>query len=314
MAGVCIRMCSSVYHIPLRVVCLLLAFLQGCILNHYLVTHKNMYWYAWVVADLAVLLLFIMASIISYKHLILARKAVLRKSPIQTGSLPMAYFAWFVYSTLLAIRVAIIFKDFAWKLKEEDFFGPNSLKINISMAAFVFMMLLLSHHDAESNSERKHAITEISGTVVFDVLDSVDVLDTLFNKRAIDEFPPHFETAIIVIACINLILPTLPLMTLSKAHFAHKIIPREISILHKMLLVFLVNLPLLSIRLVLWHVLDTDISIFPVKNLLVIFVVFHDLYEKRREDIDREEEETDGNVDPDVPDSQPPELCVLNTA
>ncbi|XP_052782136.1 uncharacterized protein LOC128218504 [Mya arenaria] len=295
MADVCIRMCDSMHHIPLRILCVIIALLQGSVLNYYLVKHKNVSWYAWIVADIAILLLFVTAFIISYKHLKLASKSSQPKAPIQTGSLPLAYIVWLVYSVILAARVAIIFRDFAWQLDEEDFFGPNTLKINISMAAFVFLLLLLSHHDAGIDSERKHAILEITGTVVFDILDSIDVLDIMFEKSAVDNFPAHLDTAILIIACVNLVLPTLPLMTLSKAHFGHRFIPREITILHKIMIVFFVNLPLLAIRLVLWHLLSLDISIFPVKNLIVIFLVFHYLYEKRREDLKRQEaDNTDG--------------------
>lgn len=285
------------YQIPTRILCVLLVLLQGVVLEYYLVKYKNIYWSSWIVADIAVILVFVTAFIISYRHLLLSKDAVVKNTPIQTGALPLGYLAWFVYSAFLAIRVAIIFKDFAFQLKEEDFFGPNTLKINISLAAFVFMLLLLSHHDAEIDSERKHIIAELTGTVIFDVLDSVDVLDVLFNKEAIEDFPVHMDTAIVVIACINLILPTLPLMTLSRTHYGHKRAPREILMLHKMLLVFFVNLPLLNIRLLLWHLLSKEISVFPIKNLIVIFLVFHDLYEKRREELDREEMmEVDGET------------------
>jgi hypothetical protein len=263
--------------------------LQGAVLDYYLVIHKDIDWVSWIVADIAIILVFITAFIISYRHLKLAKDAVVRNVPIQTGALPLGYLAWFVYSVFLATRVAIIFKDFAFHLKEEDFFGPNTLKFSIALAAFIFMLLLLCHHDAEVKSDRKHIIAELTGTVVFDVLDSVDALDVLFDGEAIIDFPPHMDTAIIVIACVNLVLPTLPLMTLSRTHYGHKHTPREIMMLHKMLLVFLVNLPLLIIRFLLWHLLSKEISIFPVKNLIVIFLVFHDLYEKRREELDRED-------------------------
>lgn len=297
MANVCLKMCNSMYQIPTRILCVLLVLLQGVVLEYYLVKYKSIYWSSWIVADIAVILVFVTAFIISYRHLLLSKDAVVKNTPIQTGALPLGYLAWFVYSGFLSTRVAIIFRDFAFKLKEEDFFGPNTLKINISLAAFVFMLLLLSHHDAEVDSDRKYVIAELTGTVIFDVLDSIDVLDILFDKEAVEDFPVHMDTAIIVIACVNLILPTLPLMTLSRTHYGHKSTPREIMMLHKMLLVFLVNLPLLNIRLLLWHLLSRDISVFPMKNVIVIFLVFHDLYEKRREELDREEMmEVDGEL------------------
>ena len=291
MANICIKMCESMYQIPTRVICIMFVVLQGAILDYYLIKHKNIYWYSWVIADLALVFVFTMAFIISYRHLILAKESAIKNLHVQTGGLPLSYFAWFVYSTLLAIRVAIIFKDFAWQLDEKDFFGPNTLKINIALAAIIFLLLLMSHNNASPRLEleRKHFITELTGTVVFDVLDSVDVLDILFDLKAIEDFPAHMDTAIIVIACLNFILPTIPLMTLSRTHFGHKSAPKDIMMMHKMLLVFLVNLPLLNIRLLLWHLLSREISVFPMKNVIVIFLVFHDLYEKKREKLEREE-------------------------
>ncbi|KAK3595601.1 hypothetical protein CHS0354_009557 [Potamilus streckersoni] len=284
MAGIFIRMCSSMHQVPARVLCVLLVLVQGFILDYYLASHKNVYWYGWVAADIATGFIFFVAFVISYRHLILVKNSSRKDAPIQAGSLPLAYFAWFLYSTFLAARVAIIFKHFAWEFNEKEFFNANTLKINISLASLIFVLLLMSHHDAELDTRRRRYIEGLTATVVFDILDSVDVLDTLFEENSVQELP-NFETAIISIACINFILPTLPLMILSRSHFGHKITPNDIEILHKLLLVFLVNLPLLVIRLILWHVLQEEISIFPMKNAIIIFVVFHDLYEKRRKEL-----------------------------
>lgn len=283
MANVCVRMCESMYQLPTRVVCIILVLLQGGVLDYYLIHQKGVYWYAWIVADIAVAFVFIMAFVISYRHLMLVRKSSSRKTPIQTGSLPLGYFAWLSYASALAARVAIIYKEFAWKLDEANFFGPNTLKMSISLAGFVFLLLLLSHHDALTGSDRKHYIEELTATVVFDVLDSVDCLDVLFDKEDIEDFPDGLHIAIISIACINFILPALPLITLSSTHFGHRNVPRYMVVLHKLMLVFFVNLPLLIIRLLLWHALSKEISIFPVKNVVVIFLVFHDLYEKQKQ-------------------------------
>jgi hypothetical protein len=51
----------------------------------------------------------------------------------------------------------------------------------------------------------------------------------------------------------------------------------------EILLILVVNLPLLIMRLLIWHVVQKDISIFIVKNLLVIVVLFYQLYENEME-------------------------------
>lgn len=295
MANVCIQMCESMYQLPSRICCFLLVLIQGGILDYYLVSHKNLYWYGWIGADVAIGFVLFVAFMISYRHLRYIRKSSTNNRPIQAGSLPLAYFAWFIYSLALAGRVGIIFNDFAWELKEENVFGPNTLKITISLAAIVFLLLLMSHHDAELNSERRHYIEEMTATVVFDILDSVDALDIMFEKEDIDDLPNGMGMCIITISCLNLILPVLPLCTLSRTHFGHHIQQDSIILLHKLSLVFVVNLPLLVFRLVLWHALSKEISIFPVKNVIVIFLVFQDLYERNRQKL-RARDETDSTA------------------
>lgn len=282
MANICIQMCESMYQVPTRIACFILVLIQGAILDYYLVTYKSVYWYGWIAADIAVSLIFIIAFVISFRHLKLVHKESSRHTNIQAGSLPLGYFAWFVYSVALATRVAIIFKDFAWKLKEEDFFGPNTLKITIALAGLIFVLLLFTHHDALYGSDRQRFIDILTATVVFDILDSVDALDILFDKVDVDDLPEELRIIIISTACVNLILPALPLITLSRTHFGNKPESHVFIVLHKLLLVFFVNLPLLVIRLLLWHVLSKEISIFPVKNVVMMFLIFHELYEERR--------------------------------
>lgn len=295
MANVCIQMCESMYQLPSRISCFLLMLIQGGILNYYLVTHKNVYWYGWIGADVAIAFVLFVAFMISYRHLKYIRRSSTSNRPIQAGSLPLGYFAWFIYSLALAGRVGIIFNDFAWKLNEEDVFGPNTLKITISLAAIIFLLLLMSHHDAEPNTKRRYYIEEMTATVVFDILDSVDALDIMFEKNDIDDLPNGMGLCIISISCLNLILPVFPLCTLSRTHFGHHVNHETIILLHKLSLVFVVNLPLLVFRLVLWHALSKEISIFPVKNVIVMFLVFQDLYEKNRQKL-RARDETDSTA------------------
>ncbi|OWF51251.1 uncharacterized protein LOC110449427 [Mizuhopecten yessoensis] len=279
----CLTCCDAVYQIPTRIMCFVLVMVQGGILDYYLVNNKNIYWYAWVAADVALGLVFVMTFIISYRHLsVVHQSRDSASSPVQTGSLPLGYFAWFVYSLFLGARVFIIYRDVAWTLNETNVFGPNALKITVSGTGFVFLLLLMTHHDAVPGTTRKSYIEELTGTVVFDVLDAIDVLNIFFNKSQIDELPDELEISILVIACVNFLVPIFPLMTLSRMHYGHKPLSHCLFVLHKLSLVFLINLPLFIVRMLLWHVHSNDISIFPMKNLIMIFLVFHDLYDKRR--------------------------------
>lgn len=282
MVNTCANCCNAIYQIPVRVLCFILVIAQGGILDYYLVTHKTIYWYGWVAADVAVGMVFVMTFLISFRHLRVVHESKDSLCPVQAGSLPLGYFAWFVYSVFLGVRVFIIYRDFAWELKEDISFGPNALKITVSATGFVYVLLLLTHHDAIPCTSRRYYIEELSGTVLIDVLDSVDVLNIFFNKSNVDDLPKGVDLAILVIASVNFIVPVLPLMTLSRFHFGHKPLIHWLGVAHKLCLVFLVNLPLFIIRMLLWHVLNQDISIFPMKNIVMIFLVFHDLFDRRR--------------------------------
>ncbi|XP_033745133.1 LOW QUALITY PROTEIN: uncharacterized protein LOC117330763 [Pecten maximus] len=285
MGSSCLSCCDAMYQIPTRVLCFVLVMVQGGILDYYLISNKNIYWYGWVAADVALGLVFIMTFLISYRHLSIIHRSRGSASTVQAGSLPLCYFAWFVYSVFLGARVFIIYRDIAGTLNHSNVFGPNTLKITVSGTCFVFLLLLLTHHDAIPSSKRKHKIEELSGTVVFDVLDAVDVLNIFFHKSQIDDLPNELVLAILIVASVNFLVPIIPLMVLNRMHFGHKDHSDGLVVMHRLSLVFLINLPLFVIRMLLWHVHSRDISIFPMKNLIMIFLVFHDLYDKRRADV-----------------------------
>ncbi|KAK3102084.1 hypothetical protein FSP39_008606 [Pinctada imbricata] len=45
--------------------------------------------------------------------------------------------------------------------------------------------------------------------------------------------------------------------------------------------------------MLVWHSLSKEISIFPVKNVIIMGLVFHDLYEKQREKVRRRQQSQD---------------------
>jgi hypothetical protein len=47
------------------------------------------------------------------------------------GSMPLVYFAWLVYSAILAIRVILVYYNFAHKLVDEEILGINTLNVSV---------------------------------------------------------------------------------------------------------------------------------------------------------------------------------------
>ena len=61
--------CQSVYLLPTRLATALLALLQGSILDCYLTHYNSAYWFAWIAGDVAVVMMFAVAFIISYRQM-----------------------------------------------------------------------------------------------------------------------------------------------------------------------------------------------------------------------------------------------------
>lgn len=192
--------------------------------------------------------------------------------------LPLTYITWLVYAIVLDIKVVVIFTTFSTRLDEGNFFGPNTMKTSLAIAALVFLTFLTAQHDVKSG-RRREQLVELTSTVIFDILDGVDNMDNLFDKRARDEFPSGLDITIITICCINFLLPTIPLFTLAKTKFSLRELPESVEVIYKLAIGYIVNLPLLIIRMIIWHRLSSGISIFVLKNALAIGVVTFEICE-----------------------------------
>ncbi|OWF39942.1 uncharacterized protein LOC110464397 [Mizuhopecten yessoensis] len=298
MAGLCIKCCRSVKHLPTRLICVLIILLQAAGLDYYLVTYKNLNWAGWAAADIVILLLLLITFYFGYRfHRQQKASGGEDEEDIELHT-RAGVVTWFVYAAVLCFKVSYAFKDFSHKLDESDFFGPNTLKTTIALAGIVFLILLTTLHDAKPGSSRRKYIDELTGTVIFDILDCVDSMEILFDEEARRSILPSLDDTIIGIACINFLLPTIPLITLSRTNFGHKKLSQKMVILHKVLLAFVVNLPLLITRMVIWHGMSHGISIFSLKNIIVIGIVSYDLYETHESEGD---EPTQGSTANNVP-------------
>lgn len=278
MCGICRVPC----HVFASMLCVLLLGCQGSLLNYYLASYLNSYWLAWIAADIAVLFVFIVAFIISYRHFALCKTSSSQQMPIRPGNLPLSFIAWIIYAVALSSRVGIIFSHFAWQLTNEITFGSNMLKLTIGLAAPVFILLVLNHHNAERSSDRKRYISDLTATIPFDMLDTVEILDVLFVEESKILLPFGLDTAIVTVACINLVLPTIPMILLSQSHFGFRRLSECVVVTHKVLLVFIVNLPYLILRVFLWQLINHGLSIFILKNILMMFLAMHDVIDVLR--------------------------------
>ena len=279
------------HHWPTRALCIVLTLLQAASLNWYLMEHLSYNWAAMYAADAVVIAMFIISFIMS-TTVMHSEKKTENLSFSDSRHQPMTYVAWFVYAAVLDIKVGVIFSEFSTDLDEVYFFGPNTCKTTLALAGLIFITFLNTQHNAMGNN-RKALILTLTATVLVDVLDGVDNIDPLFDKDVRDTFPPGLDNAMIAICCINFLLPTIPLVTLSVTRFGLHPLPEKLETLHKLLLAYLVNLPLFITRMITWHGLSQGISIFSLKNIIVMGVVTFEVLEKWyvEEEKEREEEE-----------------------
>ncbi|GFR16707.1 uncharacterized protein TNCT_622741 [Trichonephila clavata] len=263
---------------------LLIIVLQGSILDYYLILHNggNAAWYFWFLADFLILIAFMAAAVISYRYY--QKKGRERKtdssakentsksrSLFKFGYFPLVYIVWFFYSSLLTAKVILLFKlDVAQSLDANSAFGPQLLKVIIASSAVVFLLLVETHNNAETYSDHQAYIYYLITSTVFEIFDSVTFLGILFptESKIILTFP--LENSVLILSCINFILPTLTLYKLSLSEFGTH--PRSLGIplLYKALHLGLVNIPYFVIRVYLWSLYDHDVTLFLLKNILAM--------------------------------------------
>ena len=259
--------CQHFYQLPARIICILVLIYQMIILDYYMVTFYNKLWWFWVIPDIISIAVFCWAFVISYIHL---KKTSHEKNHTRGGELPFGYIAWGVYAIFLSAKIGIIYRNIAPTLIEDDFFGPNMLKCTLACSAIIFFLLVVTHHDAEPQSKQQGYINSLTGSVTMDVLDTVSLLNILFLQvsRIFLSFEMHHT--IIAIGIINVLLPVVPLLILSKTRFGHGKMPELLHTIHTIVYLLAINLPNLVIRLLLWHLRNGDISVFVIKNVMGI--------------------------------------------
>ena len=258
--------------------------------------HISYIWAVIYTADIAVVVVFARTFLISSRNINIEKHTNdLHSSHLK--SLHFIYISWFAYTIVLGVKVVAIFSTVANELKETDFFGPNTLKTSLALAAVVFITFVPTLNDIQHGT-RKDLIVGLTSTVTVDILDGVDNLEVLFDVNLIDKFPESLGNAIIIISCINFLIPIVPLFILAQYTFGLEAPSRNFSAIFRFVIVYLVNLPLLVLRLYIWHGLSQGISMFMLKNMIAMGVVTFELLEKlifpRREPDHRE---TNGDTD-----------------
>ena len=155
------------------------------------------------------------------------------------------------------------------KLKKEEFFGPNVLKMTLCLSPVLLLLLLSTGTDSMSYIELTGMF---SLRIALDLFDAVEMLEVILEENELShKIPRSFEEGIIVFLCFNFLLSTLQLMEIKLDDGDWK--PRKCtSVSRKTLQILFVNGVFLVLRLILFRKYGKNASIFIAKNGIIIFL------------------------------------------
>ncbi|XP_013382003.1 uncharacterized protein LOC106152806 [Lingula anatina] len=309
-----VEVCHKCYPWPIYIASLLLVIAQGSLLNFgYLVPHFQGDWFWWFVADMGITAGFIVTFHAAHKFHKRTKNVAPGQEPKPEGRLeggewqgllPLGYLAWLLYSGFLVARLVIIFKNIAGNLTEDVFFGPNFLKLVMAFTGPIFLLIVMSQHNAQLETRKRYYIQTLTVIVPFDIWDSIDFLEILFlyNHRSpmALNIPDSLQNIILAFSMINLILPFFCIVVLSKSYYGHRrhVLSKGWRINYVFLHILLLDGAFAVLRFILWAQYKVDISIFLIKNIVMIGVEVINVCELQQEPEDRDFDDVDaGNMD-----------------
>ena len=259
-----------------KLCCVGMLLFQGILLDIYLVNVTSSKWnWLWIIADVFVICIWIVTLVLAKRNfenrLKKARDNVDGGNPEDyPDEIRYSFIAWIVYILLLTPRVVIMMHKHASKLKEEDVLGPNYLKVAISSTPLIFLLLIYGYHNGKLSESRKYYIASLVGSVCLDLFDSIDLLEFLFIPEEKRVFPQQFLDASLAFSIINFFLPTLALIEIYVNGFTGRVTSLSFKVVYVFCYAFLINVPNLVIRSVLWHYYNSDVSVLIMKNVMCI--------------------------------------------
>ena len=172
---------KNVYRTSISCICLSTFIAQCLVLAKYISIYTNL-WYIWIFPDVLTLILMFAACVMAHIQWARTRRRTRPCDPApaplhREGELPLAYAAWGLYSVTLSSKVAVIFLYVAPTLDNTSEFGPNTLKTAVAAATVIFLLMVLSHTNAEVSANAQLYINKLIGCVSLDILDTVNFLE-----------------------------------------------------------------------------------------------------------------------------------------
>lgn len=109
---------------------------------------------------------------------------VMKLNSFSDANIKYAFIGWFVYALLLAGKCATTFCLYYNEIPvNEDLFGRHVFKLNLALAAIVFLFLVEAHHFTQYNSPRQLYLTYLESAITLDIIDSVYFLNLLWEDQ-----------------------------------------------------------------------------------------------------------------------------------
>ncbi|PAV92223.1 hypothetical protein WR25_08995 isoform A [Diploscapter pachys] len=269
------------------IIALLLVILQFGVIDYYFISWKgDTYWYGWIGPDAVVILALFVTVILAIKY----NRTQMEEVCSVDGKMKYAWVAWLIYSLVLVAKIATCFRIFHQDIpptalqNNDKIFDDMLFKLTLSLSFVIFMFILEAHHYTPLRSPRQLYISYLATAICLDLVDNIYFLDLLW--QAVKDpwvLPFWLELAILVVSCVNFVMPTFALFKLRFGRF-----PGYFLVSDKIwafLYVLLVNAPVLGLRIYLYIFLEVerhghkyDPSLFPLKNLLMIYIALRELW------------------------------------
>ncbi|XP_059165345.1 uncharacterized protein LOC131947953 [Physella acuta] len=248
-------------------VCVVLFLLQAIVLDYIVIKRVSVQYAGWLVSDFINLVLLMSITINPCLKICIHNKH--RFKMVDN----LSWLAWLTISLNVSIKVIfIVERKENMELMKNSFYSSNTFKTAVALGSCIYPLLLYTQHDAPRCSPEWKYIDDLTDTVVFDILDTADILDVFFDMEDRSLLWDGLEEIILAQSVLNLVLPTVPLLTLCCTGFGKTRISKHLVYIHRLLVVLVVNVPNLVTRFVLWHGVNVGISPFVLKNIILICI------------------------------------------
>ncbi|XP_072038841.1 uncharacterized protein [Amphiura filiformis] len=263
----------NVLEIGAKILCILVLILQSVLLDYIFISldekASTAGRYFWIALDALIIIIWIISLI--WSHRFFSKLTSPKRIPKGSGGLvrhvfkaaitelPFAYVSWLLYSSVLVAKILRMFSspsgfgEALLKSPDDILLSPTGIKIVLSLAGIVFGLLAYSHHNEVHNSKYKLIIDKLAHSASLDVLDCLMLISYLFIADSGLLLPYPMDKAIKAFGCMCILLPVVPLFALRYiSNRQDEKTFQMVLALNSALYLLFVNIPLFSLRIILW--------------------------------------------------------------